>query len=303
MTTPAAVQAPAAERRPVADGPSVARPPGSPPVRADVEHLVRVVPSWSRRRRVPRWVRRPIGPLLLLLLWQVAVWTGTAGTDLLASPATVVRTLWHLSADGELGGAIAVSLERVGKGVLIGGIAGISLALLAGLFRVGEDLIDASVQMLRTVPFVGLIPLFIIWFGIGETPKIALVALGVAFPLYLNTYAGVRNVDAGLVEAARTLGLSRFGLIRHVILPGALPSALVGVRYSLGVAWLALIFAEQINANQGIGQLMMDAQEFQRTDVILACLVVYAFLGLAVDAIVRLLERALLSWRPAFSGS
>jgi sulfonate transport system permease protein len=300
------IEALPAERPPATGAPPRAaqRPSALPPeAQARVDGLVPVIPSSSARRRVPRWVRRPVGPLLLLLLWQVASWTGTAGTDLLASPVTVVRTLGHLTADGELGSAIAVSLERVGKGVLVGSLVGVTLALLAGLFRLGEDLIDASVQMLRTVPFVGLIPLFIIWFGIGETPKIALVALGVAFPLYLNTYAGVRNVDAGLVEAARTLGLNRLGLIRHVILPGALPSVLVGVRYSLGIAWLALIFAEQINANKGIGQLMTDAQEFQRTDVILACLVVYAFLGLAVDAVVRLLERAFLSWRPAFSGA
>ncbi len=194
-------------------------------------------------------------------------------------------------------------MRRVGTGVLLGGTIGISLALLAGLFRLGEDLIDASVQMIRTVPFVGLVPLFIIWFGIGETPKIALVAFGVAFPLYLNTYAGIRNVDANLVEAARTIGLGRLGLIRHVILPGALANMLVGVRYSLAIAWLALIFAEQVNANHGLGQLMNDAQEFQRTDIIVVCLVVYAFLGLAVDAFVRLLERVLLSWRPAFSGA
>jgi sulfonate transport system permease protein len=265
--------------------------------------LVTVTPSSSRRSGVPRWVRRPVGPLLLLLLWQIASWTGTAGSDLLASPWAVLRTLGHLTSDGELPSAVAVSLRRVGEGILLGGAIGITLALIAGLFRLGEDLVDATVQMLRTVPFVGLIPLFIIWFGIGETPKIALVALGVGFPLYLNTYAGVRGVDSTLVEAARTVGLSRAGLIRHVILPGALPNALVGLRYSLGVAWLALIFAEQVNANQGIGALMNDAQEFQQTNVILVCLIVYAFLGLAVDAIVRLLERGLLSWRPAFSGA
>ncbi|WP_239394253.1 ABC transporter permease subunit, partial [Frankia sp. CiP3] len=208
-----------------------------------------------------------------------------------------------LVSNGDLPQAIGVSLRRVGTGVLLGGTIGISLALLAGLFQLGEDLIDASVQMIRTVPFVGLVPLFIIWFGIGETPKIALVAFGVAFPLYLNTYAGIRNVDADLVEAARTVGLGRLGLIRHVILPGALANMLVGVRYSLAIAWLALIFAEQVNANHGLGQLMNDAQEFQRTDIIVVCLVVYAFLGLAVDAFVRLLERVLLSWRPAFSGA
>ncbi|AEH07835.1 MULTISPECIES: ABC transporter permease subunit [Protofrankia] len=276
--------------------------PDVPPGRG-APALTTVTASAARRRGVPRWVRRPVGPLLLLLLWQIASWRGSTSTELLASPWTVVTTFTDLVGSGELPTAIAVSLRRAGAGVLLGGSVGILLALLAGLSRLGEDLIDASVQMIRTVPFVGLIPLFIIWFGIGETPKIALVAFGVAFPLYINTYAGIRNVDSNLVEAARTVGLTRLGLIRHVILPGALPNVLVGLRFSLAISWLALIFAEQINANQGLGQLMNDAQEFQRTDIIVVCLVVYAFLGLTVDAIVRLLERGLLSWRPAFSGT
>ncbi|WP_198955524.1 ABC transporter permease subunit [Frankia sp. CcI49] len=265
--------------------------------------LTTVVPAGARRRGFPRWARRPVGPLFLLAAWQIAVWTGSASTELLASPWTVVTTFADLMGSGELPRAILVSLRRAGSGLLLGGFIGITLALLAGLFRLGEDLIDAAVQMIRTVPFVGLIPLFIIWFGIGERPKTALVAFGVAFPLYLNTYAGIRNVDATLVEAARTVGLGRAGLIRHVILPGALPNVLVGLRFSLGIAWLALIFAEQINANRGLGHLMNRAQEFQRTDIIVVCLVVYALLGLAVDAVVRLLERLLLSWRPAFSGA
>ncbi|WP_250283100.1 ABC transporter permease subunit [Frankia sp. CiP1_Cm_nod2] len=276
--------------------------PDAPPGRA-APALTTVIASAARRRGVPRWARRPVGPLLLLLLWQIASWSGSTSTELLASPWTVVTAGTDLVTSGELPKAILVSLRRAGTGVLLGGSVGILLALLAGLFRLGEDLIDASVQMIRTVPFVGLIPLFIIWFGIGETPKIALVAFGVAFPLYINTYAGVRNVEVSLVEAARTVGLTRLGLIRHVILPGALPNVLVGLRFSLAISWLALIFAEQINAHQGLGQLMNDAQEFQRTDIIVVCLVVYAFLGLTVDAIVRLLERVLLSWRPTFSGT
>ncbi len=265
--------------------------------------LIRVVAGKGRRSRVPRPVRRLTGPLLLLALWQLGSTTGIIPADVLASPATVLSSFWHLLTDGELVKALVVSLQRVVLGLLIGGTIGISLAVIAGLFRLGEDLVDAPVQMLRTVPFVGLIPLLIIWFGIGETPKIALVCLGVGFPLYLNVYAGIRNVDGTLVEAARTLGLSRLGLIRHVVLPGALPSALVGLRYSLGIAWLALVFAEQINATAGLGYLMNQAREYFLTDVIVVCLVVYAFLGLTADLIVRLLERTLLSWRPAFTGS
>jgi sulfonate transport system permease protein len=157
--------------------------------------------------------------------------------------------------------------------------------------------------MLRTIPIVALIPLLIIWFGIGEAPKIALIALATAFPLYLNVYAGIRNVDQNLVEAGRTLGLGRLGLVRHVVLPSAMPNALVGLRHALGVAWLALVFGEQINATAGIGYLMNTARELFQTDVIVVCLAVYAGLGLVVDAIVRLLERGLLAWRPAFNGA
>lgn len=160
-----------------------------------------------------------------------------------------------------------------------------------------------DLQMLRTLPIVALIPLLIIWFGTGEQPKIALIALATAFPLYLNVYAGIRNVDQKLIEVGLTLGLSRAALVWNMVLPGALPNALIGLRHSLGVAWLALVFGEQINASAGIGYLMNTGRELFQTDVIVVCLVVYALLGLIVDAFVRFLERVLLSWRPSFTGT
>ncbi|GGZ11766.1 ABC transporter permease [Streptomyces olivaceoviridis] len=261
-----------------------------------------VVPASARRTRVPRWLRRTTGPLLLLALWQVLSATGVLAADVLASPGRIAQVGWDLVADGSLPSAMATSLRRVAFGLLFGTVIGTGLALLSGLFRTGEDLVDAPVQMLRTVPFVGLIPLFIIWFGIGETPKIAIITLGVTFPLYLNVYAGIRGVDAQLIEAGESLGLSRWGLVRHVVLPGALPGALTGLRYSLGIAWLALVFAEQVNADAGIGFLMVQARDFLRTDVIVVCLILYAFLGLLADFIVRSLERLLLQWRPTFTG-
>ncbi|MFH8610918.1 ABC transporter permease [Streptomyces sp. NPDC018029] len=264
--------------------------------------LVALVPASSHRTRVPRWVRRTSGPLALLALWQVLSATGVLTGDVLASPGTVARVAGDLIGDGSLPNAMGVSLQRVALGLLFGTVVGTALALISGLFRIGEDLVDASVQMLRTVPFVGLIPLFIIWFGIGEAPKIAIITLGVSFPLYLNVYAGIRGVDAQLIEAGESLGLSRWGLVRHVILPGALPGAMTGLRYSLGVSWLALVFAEQVNADAGIGFLMVQARDFLRTDVIVVCLVVYAFLGLTADFVVRTLERLLLQWRPTFTG-
>ncbi|MFC7304576.1 ABC transporter permease [Streptomyces monticola] len=283
----------------------------APPENAQIEEisqerrsveLERLASSSTRRTRVPRWLRRTSGPLLLLVLWQLLTSAGVLKADVLASPGTIASVAGDLLSDGQLTSAMGVSLQRVAVGLLLGAVLGTVLALVSGLFRVGEDLVDASVQMLRTVPFVGLIPLFIIWFGIGEAPKVAIITMGVTFPLYLNVYAGIRGVDSQLIEAGQSLGLSRWGLVRHVVLPGALPGAMTGLRYSLGVAWLALVFAEQVNADSGIGFLMVQARDFLRTDVIVVCLIVYAFLGLLADFVVRTLERLLLQWRPTFTG-
>jgi sulfonate transport system permease protein len=247
-------------------------------------------------------LRRAIGPLAIVVLWQLASSTGLVSTRVLAAPTTVLESAWTLLSTGELQNHLWVSLGRVSRGLAIGVSSGLVLALLSGLFRWGEDLLDPPIQMLRTLPVLALVPLFILWFGIGETPKVALVALGTLFPVYLNTFAGIRGIDDKLVEAASTISLGRLDLIWHVILPGALPSALVGVRYSLGVAWLILVISEQINATAGIGYLMTNAREFLRTDVIVVGLVVYGLLGLSTDALVRALERRVLAWRVAFAG-
>ncbi|MEV6564694.1 ABC transporter permease [Streptomyces kronopolitis] len=264
--------------------------------------LVRVVPEVRRRWSVPRWVRRAAGPVALVVLWQVLSASGVLAAGTLASPGAIATTAGDVVSDGTLPSAMWVSVQRVAIGLLLGGVAGVVLALVSGLSRLGEDLVDATVQMLRAIPWVGVIPLFIIWLGIGEAPKIALISLGVAFHLYLNVHAGIRGVDAQLVEAGNSLELNRWGLIRHVVLPGALPGALTGLRYSLATAWLALVFGEQINADDGLGFLMNQAREFFRTDVIVVCLVVYALLGLLADLLIRTLERLLLQWRPTFTG-
>jgi len=250
----------------------------------------------------PRRVRRLLGPLILLALWQLLSSLQLVSPRVLAAPTTVIATGWELVKDGELQQHLWVSLGRVLRGLGIGVSVGVTLALLSGLFQLGEDLLDPPMQMLRTLPILALVPLFILWFGIGETPKVALVALGTMFPIYLNTYAGIRGIDNKLVEAATTLSLSRPELIFHVILPGALPGALVGLRYSLGIAWLILVISEQINATAGIGYLMTNAREFLRTDIIVVGLVVYSLLGLGTDALVRALERRVLVWRVAFAG-
>ncbi len=287
----------------VTENPSLRIAPRPSPPSPAPEGLVRLIPASARPRHVPSWLRRAFGPVALVLLWHFASVSGWLPSEVLAGPATVLESAAKLIQTGELQNAILVSLRRAMTGLLIGGSIGVVLAVIAGLTRLGEDLVDAPMQMLRTVPNVALIPLLIIWFGIGEAPKVALIALATAFPLYLNLYAGIRGVDQSLVEAGRTLGLSRWGQVWHVILPGALPNALVGLRYSLGIAWLALVFGEQINATAGVGYLMANAREFFQTDVIVVCLVVYALLGLVVDLVVRTLERIFLAWRPSFTGA
>ncbi|MEV6896466.1 ABC transporter permease [Amycolatopsis sp. NPDC051372] len=246
------------------------------------------------RRRVS--LRRWISPVVLVAAWQLASFTGVLPPEKLSAPWTVLTSAFDLARTGELGNAFVVSLGRVGAGFAIGAVAGVLLGIVAGLSRWGEALVDPPVQMLRTLPFLGLIPLFILWFGIGEETKIVLVALGVAFPLYLNVHSGIRTADARLVEAARALGFTRGERLWHVILPGALPQALVGLRQSLGLAWLALIVGETVNADAGLGYLINNAREFLRTDVVVVGLIVYAILGLATDALVRVLERRALRW-------
>jgi sulfonate transport system permease protein len=259
--------------------------------------LLPPAPVVSRGAR--QWLR-VLSPLALLALWQVASQTGLMPTRTLAAPSQVIVSFWQLTADGSLQHHLLVSLGRVAQGMVFAILVGGSLALVSGLSRFGEYVVDAPMQMLRTLPVLALIPLFIIWFGIGELPKVALVAVAATFPIYLTLYSGIRGVDVKLVELAKIIGLSRAGLIRHVILPAALPSALVGLRYSLGISWLILVAAEQVNATSGIGYLMNDARDFMRTDVLVLGLLIYALLGLIVDILVRWLERRLLAWRPSF---
>jgi len=249
-----------------------------------------------------RFCRRYLSVALLLLLWQAGAQAGLVPSRLLASPVQIVQTAWSLTLDRTLPQNLLVSLGRAGAGLVLGIAIGVVLALVAGLSRLGEDIIDAPMQMARTLPALALVPLFILWFGIGELPKILLVALGVKFPVYLNLYKGIRSIDPKLIELAKTLGLSRWKTIRDIIIPGALPDLLVGIRFAVGISWLMLVVAEQVNADSGIGHMMMDAEDFLRTDIILVGLAVYAVLGLLSDQIVRLAEGRLLIWRGRTTG-
>lgn len=236
-------------------------------------------------------------PLALFAAWWFGSSSGAIDPKVFPSPQSVWTAFQTLSANGVLWDNASVSLSRVAVGFAIGGSLGLSLGILAGLFRLGDQLLDPTLQMLRTIPFLAIAPLLILWFGIGELPKIVIIAAAALFPLYLNAHSGVRNVDKKILEAAGTFGLRGLGLVRHVILPEAIPSILVGLRVSLSVSLLALIVAEQSNAPRGLGFLMTSAQQYFQTDILVLCIIIYAVWGLGVDLLVRLLERALLPYK------
>jgi sulfonate transport system permease protein len=272
-----------------------------------VPSIVLTPPNARGRRRsrvrVPRLARRIVGPIAVVILWQVVCSAGVFTSYEVASPIAVFEAGRQLAAEGVLVPNLLISLRRVAIGLGLGVGIGVVLAVLSGLFRIGEDLLDPVVQAARAVPILGLVPLAIIWFGVGEMPKIFLIALGSTFAIYINTFAGIRSVDSKLVEAGETFGLSRWGLVRRIILPGALPNFLVGLRLALVGSWLIVIVAEEINAQSGLGYLIMQAQTTDRTDIMMLGLAIYAILGLLADALVRLLERRLLVWRRGFVGA
>ncbi|EOM74438.1 ABC transporter permease [Rhodococcus rhodnii] len=277
MVTSTPVTAPAAPvRAPVA---------GRAPARAS---------GWQRHR----WtILRVLSPLALLGLWQLGSFLGLIPERILPAPTLIADAGLELVGNGQLADALLVSGTRVVQGLLIGGAIGIALGALVGLSRFAEATVDPPLQMLRALPHLGLIPLFILWFGIGETPKILLVALGVAFPLYLNTFSGIRQIDRKYFETARVLGFTWWQRFRTIILPSTAPQVLVGLRQSLAIAWLSLIVAEQINSDAGIGFIINNARDFLRVDTIIFGLVVYALMGIATDGIVRLLEARALRYR------
>jgi sulfonate transport system permease protein len=257
--------------------------------------------SRLRRLRVSGW-RRLVSPIALLVIWQLTHVLNLVSDTKLPPPTEVVHEGYILittnsAAYGTLQHALLVSLGRMAIGFAVGGGVALILAVVAGLSRWGEAAVDPIMQMVRTLPLFGLVPVFIIWFGIGQLPKVLLIALGAAIPLYLNTFSGIRGVDGRLGELGRSLGLNRRETLFHIVLPGALPQTLVGLRQSLGVAWLALVVAEQVNANAGLGFIINQATQFNQNDVIFVALLVYTILGLLTDWLVRRLERRTLRWR------
>ena len=244
----------------------------------------------------PGWIL----PALLVLGWQFFAQHGAIPANILPTPSDVLAAGWRLAWSGELLANLLVSTRRAAIGLAIGGSLAFALGLLNGVSRLGEALTDTSIQMVRNIPHLALIPLVILWFGIEDEARIFLVALGVFFPIYVNTFHGVRLADPHLVEMGRSYGMSRWTLFRRVILPGALPSIFVGLRYGLGIMWLTLIVAETIAANSGIGYMAMNAREFMMIDVVVLAILLYALLGKLADSLTRHLERLTLPWHPAF---
>lgn len=241
-----------------------------------------------------------IVPILLFGVWELSVDLGFLSSRVLPSPTAVLEAFLRLSVSGELWIHIKTSTYRALSGFIVGGSLGLVLGLLTGSFKRVEILLDSTLQMVRNIPPLALIPLVILWFGIDESAKLFLVSIGVFFPIYLNTYHGIKSVDSGLLEMAKSYGLRGVSLYRHVIFPGALPSILVGVRFSLGFMWVLLIVAETISAQSGIGYMTMNAREFLQTDVVLVGILLYAILGKLADIFAKCLERYFLNWHDAY---
>lgn len=269
-----------------------------PPVAQRSRRAVATRPSPSHRVLfVLSWT----APFALVLAWEALAQARWLDPHVLPAPSRVLLAGWKLTVNGSLLKDLGTSLLRAATGFAIGGSVAFVLGTLVGFSRLAEALVDRSVQMIRAIPFLALLPLVIVWFGVGEVQKVFLVSLGVAFPIYINTILGIRQVDPKLVELGRVQGLGTDELVHRIILPGALPSILTGVRYSLATAWLALVVAETIGAQAGIGFLAMDAREFLRTDVVVLTIVIYALIGVLADSIARFLERWLLAWHPNYA--
>jgi sulfonate transport system permease protein len=260
-------------------------------------------PARSRNRRWRGY--RLISPVVAVGLWQAASSSGLLPASKLASPASIAHTAYTLvvtnsPAYGTLQESLLVSCERWAVGLAIGITVAVLLAVITGLSRIGEATLDPILQALRGIPLLGLIPLFIVWFGIGELPKVLFVVLASLFPMYVATFAGIRGVDAKLGELGHVLGLRRSEMIRHIVLPGALPAALTGLQLSVVFSLIALVVGEQINATSGLGFMITQAEQFLNNGVIMVVLFVYAILGLLANGAVRLLERKALAWRRDF---
>ncbi|WP_344897422.1 ABC transporter permease [Nonomuraea antimicrobica] len=274
----------------------------SPAARAPAADAQRVRAIRQGRHFLRSAGRRTLVPALLVASWQVLASTGAIDARLFSSPLLTATALWDLTVDGTLLDNVLISIQRAALGLFFGVSTALVLGAVAGLWTIGEEIVDSTIQMARTVPVFALTTVFVVWFGFGEAPKVLIIAVACFFPVYINVFAGIRNVDRRLMEMAGAMGKTQLQIIWHVLLPGAMPQALVGLRFSLSISVLALVVAETINAKSGLGYLMTTAQQYVDTDVIFSCVIVYCLLGIGVDVLVRLLEKRVLAWRAGFEG-
>ncbi|HFU7069375.1 ABC transporter permease [Bacillus cereus] len=255
-----------------------------------------------RKLNVKVSVRAITIPVIILIIWQLAGVFGLVSKTVLPTPLDIFLAFQELIKTGELFGHLSISVFRAAAGFFIGGGLGIILGTIVGFSTRSEQYLDPSVQMLRTVPHLAVAPLFVLWFGFGETSKVLLIADGAFFPLYVNAFLGIRGVDSKLFDVARVLEFSKRKLITKLILPAALPNLLLGARLSLGVAWVSLVVAELMGSTEGIGYMIMDARQFSNTDIVFVGIIIFAFVGKFSDSLVRLLEVKFLRWRDNFKG-
>ncbi|ALC52540.1 sulfonate ABC transporter permease [Bacillus cereus] len=255
-----------------------------------------------RKLNVKVLVRVITIPVIILIIWQLAGVFGLVSKTVLPTPLDIFLAFQELIKTGELFGHLSISVFRAAAGFFIGGGLGIILGTIVGFSTRSEQYLDPSVQMLRTVPHLAVAPLFVLWFGFGETSKVLLIADGAFFPLYVNAFLGIRGVDSKLFDVARVLEFSKRKLITKLILPSALPNLLLGARLSLGVAWVSLVVAELMGSTEGIGYMIMDARQFSNTDIVFVGIIIFAFVGKFSDSLVRLLEVKFLRWRDNFKG-
>jgi len=294
VRSPAAVAEAPIDQRPLAQAREVfvaasARPGGA-------------LATWRKRLSWPLGIYTT--PVAILIIWQVLAHAGLLSATAAPAPTVIAQTGWHLWQQGVLGSDLEISLlHRALVGLVLGLSAGVVTGVLGGLLRSGENLFNGIVQILNTIPILAILPVMIVWFGIGEKPKILIIAFGAFVPMYLNLFAAIRGVDQRLVEMTRTTGPGRWRLVTRVMFPGALPGFLIGLRFALAYSILGLVAAETVNANSGIGFLITNGQTYMQPDQVWVGLVIYAILGLLADQFVRLLQRVLLRWRPSYEAT
>jgi sulfonate transport system permease protein len=252
---------------------------------------------WRRFARPALGLLLPVG---LALIWETVVWSGLSNGRLVPPPSKVFATIVELARSGELGRHVVATLTRVVAGFGLGVMAGTLFGAISGYWGLARRLLDPTVQALRAIPSIAWVPLFILWLGIFETSKIALIAVGVFFPVYLGVMGAILSVDRKIVEVGRTFRLSGPAMIRRILLPAVLPAYVVALRVGLGLGWMFVVAAEFMGASEGLGYLLIDGQQLGKPAQILAAIVIFAVLGKTTDWLIEIGSAPLLRWQDAF---